>query len=420
MRKTRLLPGRFLAIAIIAFLLAVVLSPVLADDTESMTVSSSANGETDVKDYAWKIVTVDKTTNDNRIKDGGLYTSLAIGNDGRPHISYFSPGWGGVRYATRNGDTWDLATVVGADGTTRTAIALSPITGEPTIIYFTLTGFLGSDIDYGHYTKLNYASLRNVTWEYHQLAISNIREYAVRFDPSGLAHVAAGKIAIGTNEPPKILYYNGFSEESEPDFWYVRRFDLKDISVTEAREPSLALTSTGHPMFAFRTSRMGQHSDLRLIENKGDGSSPITVVDDANNWGDNGYFPSLALDSAGNPHISYRNQNPHDTSNNGLRYAYRSSGTWTLENVDPGDMQWTSLVIDKNDRAYISYEDHANGSLKVASRDRPGDPWVIQEVDTGMVGSCTSVAINPVTGLPAISYHDSAHNALKYAEMVEV
>ncbi len=83
----------------------------------------------------WKQATVDDSTKNNRIKEGGMYSSLAIGNDGTPHISYYSPDYGAVRYATRHNDAWDSTTVAGSRGTLRTSIALNPKNGYPEFTY---------------------------------------------------------------------------------------------------------------------------------------------------------------------------------------------------------------------------------------------------------------------------------------------
>lgn len=196
--------------------------------------------------------------------------------------------------------------------------------------------------------------------------------------------------------------------------------------------PSLAIRSDGRSFVAYRQG--GVHGNLVLAErtfdsdNVGGGESGWdnrTTVDDAGGWGDTGYNPSLALDSGGNPHIAYHNQNTHDGSNNGLLYAYRdSTRTWKpLELVSRGNDlgHWSSLVLDASDRAYISYYDRTRGELKIAMRNRTTDKWKIEIVDRGNagagVGACTSIALDP-QGFAAISYLDYDNQALKYAERV--
>jgi hypothetical protein len=67
------------------------------------------------------------------------------------------------------------------------------------------------------------------------------------------------------------------------------------------------------------------------------------------NWGDY-RFTSLALDTSGNPHISYQNCN-----NEGLRYATRNESGWTVEIVDRDSRTgfWTALDLDESDQPHI-------------------------------------------------------------------
>jgi hypothetical protein len=60
--------------------------------------------------------------------------------------------------------------------------------------------------------------------------------------------------------------------------------------------------------------------------------------------GDVGWSTSLALDSAGNPHISY-----FDAMNEDLKYARWTGSSWNIETVDsPGEVghYTTSLALD--------------------------------------------------------------------------
>ena len=58
--------------------------------------------------------------------------------------------------------------------------------------------------------------------------------------------------------------------------------------------------------------------------------------------GHTGLFTSIAVDSTGNPHISY-----YDFDQKNLRYAKRVGNGWTKETIDsPGDVgQCTSIAV---------------------------------------------------------------------------
>ncbi|UCE27052.1 MAG: T9SS type A sorting domain-containing protein, partial [Candidatus Coatesbacteria bacterium] len=122
-------------------------------------------------------------------------------------------------------------------------------------------------------------------------------------------------------------------------------------------------------------------------------------------------YTSIALDTSGNPHISYNDGYLNDD----LKYAYHDGSSWQLESIDTMGVVGinTSLALDASDSAYISYYDATNENLKYACSD--ASTWRFESVDTaGYVGRYTSIALD-ASDNPHISYYDYTNDDLKYA-----
>ncbi len=284
-------------------------------------------------------------------------------------------------------------------------------------------------------------------------------------------------IALDSSGGPHISYFDRinlnlkYARQLLPWLWVT---ETVDSAGRVGEFSSLALDPSGYPHITYLDFVAMNNRDLKYARKLPGGGWKAETVDSE---GDVGWFPSIAVDSSGQPHISY-----YDFDNGSgagkLKYATRStSGGWSIETVDSaGDVgAYTSIALDSSGRPHISYFDFTNGNLKYARRactrvdgksgalgifcfwskvtvdtadvvsgftsialDSSGLPhisytvfgggysevkyarrfssgsWSLETVDTGGVGMQTSVALDS-SGLPHISYPDNVNHTLKYA-----
>jgi len=147
-------------------------------------------------------------------------------------------------------------------------------------------------------------------------------------------------------------------------------------------------------------------------ENSTDNQWQTQVID----GGITGETSSIAVDSNGNPHISYQGVNGQ---NDVLKYASKDSTGWSIEIADstPYSGDYSSLAIDKKNNPHISYlamNPDESYSLKYATKTSSG--WQTQTIDTNLRREYTSIALDS-NGNPGIVYvvWVDGDFALKYA-----
>jgi len=353
----------------------------------------------------WSIETVDSKG------DVGQYTSLALDSDGNPHISYYDPTNRDVKFARWTASTWVTQTVDRAghywNGPCYTSLALDTA-DKPHIAYSSVYN-CGEP---SYVTCVNYARWTGSSWITETVAGSPfvVGQYtSLALDRSDRPH-----ITHSGNAPHWCgLYYKWWTGTE----WSTRGI-TREWPHGSCGHASLALDSSDTPHISHLYCAAHGAFPPYLEYLRWTGSTWITqTVDmesDITSWT---LYTSLALDTLDNPHISYQGSASlwEDVSKGDLKYARWTGSKWVTQTVDSEGLvgMYTSLALDSDGNPHISYYDATNGSLKYAWW--TGSTWLIQTVDSeGDVGRYTSLALDGA-GHPHISYYDSTNGDLRYA-----
>ncbi len=104
------------------------------------------------------------------------------------------------------------------------------------------------------------------------------------------------------------------------------------------------------------------------------------------------------------------------SSNGKIEYATNRNGFWSDKSSNTTDATDLSMAIDSNENIHIAYYDKSNKDLKYLKTDSSGNfSNTNGDVDTsGDIGEYPSIAIDS-KNLPHISYYDATNKDLKYA-----
>ncbi len=224
----------------------------------------------------------------------GQQCSIAIDQQGTPHISYISgPDYGGnyvVKHAYLNGGSWAFESVASSQYT-QTSIAINPVTDRPAIAYYVVPN-----------GGLTLASENDGTWS--SLTVDG--GYA-GFNPS-LAFDALGR--------PRIAYSGGLTYELRYAEWTGASWAISVIDPTSVWTVSLKVDRFGASHVAFGNS-------TGLVYASQNGATWVKEVVDRKHF----YSVALAFDGSDNPHIGYAMGWSGD-----VRYAVHN-GTWRIQVV---------------------------------------------------------------------------------------
>ena len=211
------------------------------------------------------------------------------------------------------------------------------------------------------------------------------------------------------NDLPRISYYENTEERIK--YMYYNGTDWFTESVTSmwiyGHYNSLALNSNGQPRISYiEYNPITDTGILKYAKRSPTGTWQISTVDDSGNVG---WWNSIATDSLGNPYISY---NVYDGA---LKFAYWKDNQWIIETVDSSMSLASKILLDSSGNPRIVYQDYISGNMKYAYKDDAG--WHTSYVDTVYgISQWISFTMSP-SGIPTISY-TTANSALRYATLL--
>lgn len=279
--------------------------------------SNYFGGDTDDLKYAyldasgWHTQTVDSD------KEAGLYTSLALDQDGYAHISYFEQDYGTLRYAFQNASGWTVETLDSA--------------GDVGLY----SSLVLDDNGYAHISYLDYvANASDLKYTYQDSEGWHLGTYT----PGDIGWYTS--LALDSEGYPHISCYDGSEFElkyvySDDSGWYG---DTVDTGAYTGKYTSLALDADDYPHISYYDD---YHGYLKYAYQDSEGWHK-QILDGG--W-DVGQYTSLVLDSGGYPHIAY-----HDAVNGYLKYTYFAGQPTADFFADPTTGPWP-LTVDFDDNS---------------------------------------------------------------------
>ena len=378
----------------------------------------------------------------------GMYTSLEIDSDNRPHISYYDATYQELDYIYQNSNGDWVKNVVNTVGSVGKYSSLYLNGDKPHISYYNessdalmhaykdSSGVWRNDfIDsrqagdpeeltgVGLYSSIIMDSRGIVHISYYDAVRGNLKYARINGsskDVDTVQHINGEKnglftsIALNNNREPRISYFNETQDDLK--FAYLTDSGWKFTTISHQSKTGLYTSmAVNHSNNRTYISFYDFYKNKLMLASLNNDKWSLTEIDAA---GTTGVYNSMKLDSSDRAHIAY-----YDESSPGLRYARWTGSNWERWELDSGPSVglYATLALDSNNYPQIAYYEGATNELYyirwtgtkwTGTSTSNDDPSIVDT--TGDVGKYASIAVDS-NNFPHISYFDQTNRVLKYA-----
>ncbi len=331
------------------------------------------------------------------------YNSIVIDSKGYPHIAYYQNAVSGgnpkLKYAYKDKNGWHIETVeTSGSGSGAYVSLVLDSKGNPHLAYETI---FGGATPY----MLKYAYRDSTGWHISTLTTS--------YTGNTRGDQIEGINLVLYKDQPRISFYNDTGGKLEYMYlngtiWVTETVNVNGVPVNGGPYDSLALDSSGNPCISYYSiSPQSGYGSLRYAQRTANGTWKTVIVDNSAYYV--GKWNSLALDSFGNPYISYI------WNSTSLKYAYWNGTQWITETISGLKSVACKLVLDQSNSPLIVYQDAISKNLEYAYKE--GSKWVIINIDS-INGAFSQISLTlNASGIPNVSYESTDYN-MRYAYLI--
>lgn len=281
----------------------------------------------------WRIETIDGP-------GAGWHSSIALDLQGVPHVAYYEPSGGNLKYARRDpASGWVIQTVDEEGAVGRMPSIQLDRLNRPHISYHDTT-----------HDDLKYARWTGDTWQIEVVdsddAVGDYTDLAL--DTLGRAHISYFHLKNANDADYGNLKYAHFDGAQ----WRIETVDAEGLV---GWFTSIAVDGENRPHISYAEERPSW--DVKYAHLTDDG----WLIERVETVGETGDFrTSIAIDLYDRPHMTF-----YESSQGALRYTYRSEAGWVIQTVSEENYSgaYAALALDRYGTPHISFTMRDNPDL---------------------------------------------------------